>query len=115
AVGYLNLHKRHPDGAEGVEEFNTAYAVNPALQRLGQMQGFLASFARLTDRARRTLPEADLRAVGNTSADLQTIGFHNIPLIVEGTILKQDYQLTQAQYELAQLRHARGEISAQAL
>jgi hypothetical protein len=24
SIGYLNLHKRHPDGAEGPEEFNVA-------------------------------------------------------------------------------------------
>ena len=43
---------------------------------------------------------------------MQTIGFHNIPLIIEGTLLKQDYQLKQAEYALAQLKHARKEISA---
>jgi hypothetical protein len=42
---------------------------------------------------------------------MQSIGFHNIPLIVEGTLLKQDYQLKQVKYELAQLRRARGEVA----
>ena len=36
-------------------------------------------------------------------------------LIVEGTLAKQDYQLKQAQYELAQLRRTRGEITEQEL
>jgi hypothetical protein len=110
AVGYLNLHKRHPDGADGAVEFNTGYTTSEALQRLIQIQGFLASFARLTARVKDRIPPADLAAAGNTGADMETIGFHNIPLVVEGTLLKQDYQLKQAEYELARLKRARGDI-----
>jgi hypothetical protein len=115
AVGYLNLQKRHPDAAEGAEEFNTAYSSDRALQRLAQVQSFLVSFRGLTKRVRGTLPASELAAIGNTEADMQTIGFHNIPLIVEGTVLKQEYQLRQVQYELAQMKRARGDISAQEL
>ena len=115
AVGYLDLHKRHPDGAEGATEFNTGYSSDAALQRLAQMQTFLASFRRLTGRVRGTLPATELSAIGNTSAEMQTIGFHNIPLTVEGTILKQEYQLRQVQYELAELKRERGDVSAQEL
>jgi len=115
AVGYLNLHKRHPDGAEGVVEFNTLYTAPGAVQRLSQIEGFLASFARLTERVKNRIPPAELAAIDNTGAAMQTIGFRNIPLIVEGTLLKQDYQLKQVEYALAQLRHARKEISAQEL
>ena len=111
AVGYLNLHKRHPDGDAGPVEFNT-YTARAALVRMGQINGFLASFARLTRKAETVLTRADLAAVGNTEADMQTIGFQNIPLTVEGTLLKQDYQLRQVQYELAQLKFARKEVSA---
>lgn len=75
------------------------------------MRGFLESFRDLTQRARGRLTAADLRAAGNTSREMQGIGFHNIPLVVEGTLLKQDYQLKQLEYELAQLRRARGEVS----
>jgi len=115
ALGYLNLHKRNPDGAEGAEEFNTGYSSDQALQRLSQVQSFLDSFNRLTNQARGRLTAAELNAVGNTGAEMQSIGFHNIPLIVEGTVLKQDYQLRQAQYELAQLKRQRGDISVQEL
>ena len=113
AVGYLNLSKRHPDAADGATEFATEYAPGAALQRLDQMRGFVASFKQLTTRVRSRLGEAELRDAGNTSAEMQSIGFHNIPLIVEGTLLKQDYQLKQVAYELAQLRRARGEITEQ--
>jgi hypothetical protein len=36
-------------------------------------------------------------------------------LIVEGTLLKQDYQLKQVDYALAELKHARKEMSAREL
>src|SRR5262245_33608002 len=113
SVGYLNLTKRHPDAADGPTEFAKAYSPMTALQRLDQLRGFLNSFKQLTARARRKLTAADLRDAGNTSADIQSIGFHNIPLVVEGTLLKQDYQLKQVEYELVRLRHLRGEVAEQ--
>ena len=115
AVGYLNLHRRHPDGAEGPVEFETEYSTAVALQRLSQIEAFLASFARLTDRAEGRLTPSELRVIGNTDSEIQTIGFHNIPLIVEGTLRKQEYQLRQVEYELAQLRHVHGKIPAEEL
>jgi hypothetical protein len=114
AVGYLNLHKRHPDGLEGAEEFNR-YSLDEALRRLDQMRGFLSSFERLTDRVRNRLGRDELQAAGNTESDMQMIGFHNIPLEVEGLLVKQDYQLRQVQYELAQLKYAQGRADADAL
>lgn len=113
AVGYLNLTKRHPDAADGSTEFATEYSPAHALHRLDQMRGFLTSFKLLTAQARGRLTAADLRDAGNTSAAMQNIGFHNIPLVVEGTLLKQDYLLKQAEYELARLRRARGEVGDQ--
>lgn len=113
SVGYLNLTKRHPDGADGPTEFATEYAPGPALLRLDQMRGFLSSFKQLTVRARGRLTAADLDDAGNTSGEMQSIGFHNIPIVVEGTLLKQDYQLKQLEYELAQLRRVRGEVPDQ--
>lgn len=115
AVGYLSLTKRHPDGLEGRDEFTQLYSREGALERLSQIRGFLQSFRQLTAAVRPSLDEATLRAIGNTGGDMQTIGFHNIPSIVEGTLLKQDYELAQARYELAQLRRARGDISTEEL
>ncbi len=111
SVGYLNLTKRHPDGYDGPTELATVYSPTMAVQRLDQIRGFLKSFEELTARARGTLTEAELSSVGNTEGGLQNVGFHSIPLVVEGTLLKQDYQLMQAYYELAQLRLARGDVA----
>lgn len=115
AVGYLNLHTRHPDAAGGGEEFDRLYSADQALGRLQQMRGFLESFRRLTEQVRGRVDRTQLQAVGNTGTDVQTIGFHNIPLIVEGTVLKQQYQLAQARYELALLKDDRQQISAEEL
>lgn len=111
AIGYLNLSKRHPDAADGATEFAVSYAPASALQRLEQVRGFLASFKTLTARARGKVPAAEIRSAGNTGADMQSIGFHNIPLILEGTLLKQEYQLRQVEYELAQVRRSVGQVS----
>src|SRR3954462_15093333 len=112
AVGYLDLHKRHPDAEEGAVEYRTRYAAAFAVERLTQMEGFLKSFVRLTKRASTIVTPDELSSFGNTDGTIQTIGFHNIPLIVEGTLLKQEYQLRQLEYELAQLKHAQGETTA---
>ena len=91
------------------------YSADLALQRLTQMESFLTSFRDLTKRVRSTLGRVELNTIGNTSAEIQSIGFHNIPLVVEGTLLKQDYQLKQVDYEIAQLKRARGDITAEDL
>lgn len=110
-VGYLNLHKRHPDGYAGPEEFDR-YTIAEALARLEQIRGFLASFARLTDKVRPGMDRAALKAIDNTDREMQTLGFYNVPLLVEATLLKQNYQLTQSRYELAQLKYERKAASA---
>ena len=112
-VGYLNLHKRHPDGYEGPDEFERGYSSNQALQRLTQIRGILESFRQLTQKTRSSLSQPDLQAIGNTGGEMQTIGFHNIPLTIEGTILKQEYQVKQLRFQLAQLRQERAEVSPQ--
>lgn len=115
ALGYLNLHKRHPDGAEGPEEFRQSYSSDEALRRLDQVREALESFAKLTEKTRRSLSESELREIGNTGGDMQTIGFHNLPILIEGTILKQEYQLNQLRYQVAQLQRERSEITAEEL
>ncbi len=111
AVGYLNLHTRHSDGLQGPQDFDS-HSTEEGLQRLEQMRGFLRSFSRLTEQTRGAVSEAELRTIANTDSTMQTIGFHNIPLLVEGTLMKQDYLLAQAKYELALLKYERRQITA---
>ncbi len=110
AVGYLDLHTRDDAGSlDGPEEF-ARYSEQEALMRLDAIRDYLKSFSALTDKVRATLGETELEAVGNTAPD-ESLGFHNSPLTIEGTILKQTYQLKQAQYELALMKHTRGSLS----
>lgn len=113
AVGYLNLSKRHPSANEGPTEFSSGYSAPAALQSLEQMQEFLASFERLTEMSRKNLTASQLKNVGNTSREIQTIGFHNIPLVVEGTLRKQEYQIAQLEYQLALIKRDKGEASTE--
>jgi hypothetical protein len=115
AVGFLSLKKRHPDGEEGKEEFDHAYSAQYGIERLHQMQGFLESFRKLTDLSRNKVSPKVLREAGNTDGEMQSIGFHNIPLIIEGSILKQNYQLRQVEYRLAQLQSLGGDVTSQEL
>jgi len=79
--------------------------------RLDEIRDDLQSFTDLTNKVRATLSETELGAVGNTSWEDQVLAFHNTPLLIEATILKQAYQLKQARYELALMKRARGGIS----
>jgi hypothetical protein len=111
APGYLELSKRHPDGLEGPDEFDRGFTTDAALERLEQVRGFLSSFRQITNQARGRIAESELEEAGNTSRVMQTVGFHNIPLVIEGTLRKQEYQLAQARYELARLKSAHGGLS----
>src|SRR5688572_25475133 len=51
ALGYLDLHKRHPDALEGPDEFS-GYSTADALERLEQVRGMLGGFYQLTSRTR---------------------------------------------------------------
>jgi hypothetical protein len=111
APGYLDLSKRHPDGLEGPDEFDRGFTADAALERLEQVRGFLNSFRQLTNQLRGQLATSELEKAGNIDRAMQTIGFHNIPLVIEGTLRKQEYQLAQARYELAQLKNSHGALS----
>lgn len=108
AVGYLNLTTRHPDGPDGFRDFEQSFTATSALDSLERIRGYLRSFSLLTGRVRRRQGASVLEGVGHTGSDVQSIGFHNLPLVVEGTILKQAYQIAQARYELALAHHAQG-------
>lgn len=115
APGYLDL-RAIPGVRGGPDEFGRVYSVTMALERVEQIRGFLNSFSRLTEQARGRLTQAQRQAIGNMGPEMQSIGFNNIPLMVEGTLLKQDYLLMQARYELAghqyeQQRLSEGELA----
>ncbi|MFW6296605.1 MAG: hypothetical protein ACOC04_05380 [Halothece sp.] len=105
-----NLPPVHVD--EPVEEtWNQRFSFDSSLERLGQIEGALDSFRTLTETIRTTVGEERISFVGNTSAEVQTLGFPNWVNSVEGTLRKQDYQIQKLEYELAKEQFEDGEIS----
>lgn len=84
------------------------FAPQNALDRLEQVRAALVSFRRLT----RVSRSEAIAPVGNTDPETQTLGFTNWTGDIEGTLRQQAYQISKLEYELAQERHADGEISA---
>ena len=58
-VGYLNLHKRHPDGFEGPGGVRSSVLRTPRTRTADQIRTFLESVAQLTDRVRDRVAEAE--------------------------------------------------------
>ena len=110
ALGYLNLHQRTPGGLDGRVEFDS-YSTAQAMRSVESIHDFLSSFRHLTDAVRPRMKPGELQAIGNTGREMQMIGFHNAPLAVQATLLKQAYLLAQAKYELAQLKFERKQAS----
>lgn len=110
----LDLKPVHPD--ESAEEtFNQRLSIENALRSLGGIESALKSFAELTQAARGKFSKEKLKAIGNTDADVQTLGFMNWPGTIKGTILKQEYMLKKLNYELAQKKLKLGEINKEEL
>ncbi len=84
------------------------FAPQNALARLDQVRSALVSFRRLT----RVSRSEAIAPIGNTDPETQTLGFTNWTGDIEGTVRQQAYQISKLEYELAQERHADGEISA---
>lgn len=98
-----------------LQVFNDRFSYDNALYRLDQINGYLDSFRALTEMSRSQLSEEELQGIGNTGRDVQSLGFHNIPLTVEGALRKQHYQLAQLEYELAQYKFEDDEITGDEL
>jgi hypothetical protein len=60
----------------------------------------LQSFRKLTEEAQGRISKAKMKEIGNTEWDMQVLGFHNNPGILEGTLKKQDLLIKQLQFEL---------------
>jgi len=52
-----------------------------------------------------------LAKIGNTSWEMQNLGFVNHVEVVKGTILKQEYLIKKLTYELAQIKSKSGEMN----
>ena len=111
ASGQLNLQNGEYTGEVARHIFNERFSYDEAQRRLVQINRFLDSFRALTEQYRDRFTTEELRSVGNTGGEMQGLGFYNVPKTVEGTLRKQQYQLKQLEYELAERKYAAGEIT----
>jgi len=106
----LDLKPVNPD-EDAEYTYNQRFSKENALQRLEQIESALQSFTQLTDVSRKLISKEELKKIGNTSGEIQSLGFMNWPGAIKGTILKQDYLIAKLRYDLAQKRLKLGEIN----
>lgn len=96
------------------QEIDKRFTFEQALVRLSQIEDSLESFRDLTERLMAG-NQGDLSKVGNTSWEVQYLGFPNWISTVSGTLHKYEYLLAQKDYQLAIERFANGDISTDEL
>lgn len=109
----------HPAGLRAVSPgealevtLHQRLGLDRALESVAQVRGALGSFVLLTDAVRRTMPRRKLKEIGYTDPEMQTIGFHNLPGHLEGTLRLQDWTIKELRWELTTERQKRGAASA---
>lgn len=96
-------------------DLDGTYSVQESLERVEQVRGFLKSFVDLTEKSRRYLSQPELDKIGNTSWEIQALGFANIPLTIEGALRDQNYIIKKLDLGLAIKRFELGEIELKEL
>lgn len=100
----------HPD--EPLDDtLNQRFAFENSLTRTQQIKEALESFRQLTATSKAKLGESAVTQIKNTDPETQTLGFHNWVNSVEGTLIKQNYQLKKLEFELAQKQYQDKEIT----
>ncbi len=83
------------------ETIEEAFSFDQSLYRVNQIRESLDSFRSLTEHSKGKLPDDVLEQVGNTGWEMQNLGFHNLPNIIEGTLRFQNYRIKELEYILA--------------
>jgi len=107
-----------PDGIPvEKKDYYERFTLENSLRRLEQIRGALMSFNRLTEKVKgdTLLSDERLEEIGNTSWEVQSIGFPNFANAVEGTLRRYHYELKQAEFELATIRSEQGVVNEEAL
>ncbi|MBD1938157.1 hypothetical protein [Microcoleus sp. FACHB-68] len=100
----------HPD--ELIDDtLNQRFTFENSLTRTQQIKEALESFRQLTDTSKAKLGKSAISQVKNTDPETQTLGFYNWLGSVEGTLIKQNYQLKKLEFELAQKQYQDKEIT----
>ena len=92
-----------------------AFSLDQSLYRVGQVREGLSSFRKLTEQGKTKFKKDILDQIGNTGWEVQTLGFHNWPNTIEGTLRLQDYQIKKLEFALAVERYEKGKIAKDAV
>jgi hypothetical protein len=99
----------HPD--ESVDAtLNDRLTLAKALAAVVEIRGALASFEQLTYDVRGRVDARRLAEIGYTDPETQTIGFHNLPGTVEGTLRLQEWRIRKLAWELAVEQRRSGRV-----
>jgi len=110
AYGEVDLKSVHPDESADYT-YNERFSSKRSLESLTTIKSALDSFRKLTETAANKISKETLSKIGNTSWEMQNLGFVNLVEAVRGTILKQEYLIKKLTYELAQRKSKSGEIN----
>ena len=110
AYSELHLKSVHPDESTDYT-FNERFSSKRSLESLATIKSALGSFRKLTEATAHKLSKETLAKIGNTSWEMQNLGFVNHVEAIKGTILKQEYLIKKLTYELAQIKSKSGEMS----
>jgi hypothetical protein len=92
---------------------NEVFIFEDSLVRMRQIKEALNSFKKLTEQSKNKLNQDALENIGNTSWEIQYLGFHNWAGTVEGTLRKQYYLIKKLELDLATRQYAAGEINVE--
>jgi hypothetical protein len=98
--GVLAEKKEAGDRVAAVESADREFSLDEGLFAVEIIRECLQSFRQLTAEAKGKISKAKMKEIGNTEWDMQVLGFHNNPGILEGTLKKQDLLIKQLQFEL---------------
>ena len=87
------------------------FRISEATEGLEYVTEWLKSFRALTITTENSLAKSEKEKIGNLGADVQTLGFYNWPKTIEGTLLKQEYEISYLEYQLALERKANGKTN----
>ncbi|MEW5922311.1 MAG: hypothetical protein AB1796_15495 [Bacillota bacterium] len=93
------------------QSLDEIFTLTDSLFRVQQVKDALESFKELTEKSKGKLTQRELEEIGNTSWEMQYLGFHNWMNSLEGTLRKQDYLIKKLELELARKQYEVGEIA----
>lgn len=87
------------------------FTFDSALTGVNYINGWLKSFRELTNMTDDRITSEEKIQVGNLGKDIQSLGFYNWAKSVEGTLIKQNYDICKLEYELALERLETGKVN----